>query len=89
MKGKIKPYKNIEPIIYDALLFSQRDIEEAFKAARKAIETAARIYYTDSNNPMELTAMSFEQIMRASLKLDNSEGRSGRSPITNKGGQNG
>lgn len=53
----------------DGALFSINEIEQAFEVANNAIKSAARISYSDCNNPLELTAFSYEQLMRASLGL--------------------
>ena len=77
----------------DKPIYSTKEIEGAFKIARAAMDTIVKIMEQYNNNiGAEATrhaAYSFEQVMRASLRLDDSEGRGGRSPITNKGGQNG
>lgn len=53
----------------DAAWFSINEIEQAFEIANNAIKSAAKISYSNSNNPLELTALSYEQLMRASLGL--------------------
>lgn len=80
----------------DKPIYSINDIEQAFKAARAGIDISESVLISHgvgadfcglkiARNAVE----AFEQVMRASLRLEDSEGRSGRSPITNKGGQNG
>jgi len=61
-------------------IYSIKDIEEAFQAARKGLEISISTLVSHGVKPdycgLEIarqTASAFEQVMRASLRLDNKE----------------
>lgn len=74
-------------------MYSKDDVAAAIEMASNTIKGIAKLLGEAGNtigaNATENAVISYEQILRASLRLDKSEGRGGRSPITNKGGQNG
>lgn len=71
----------------DAAIFSINEVEQAFNAAREATKGIGKVCYGSVKDTVEGAMMMFEQVMRASLGLEvTSEGRGGRSPITNMGG---
>lgn len=74
-------------------IYSKDDVAAAMEMASNTIKGIAKLLKEADNrigaDATENAVFSYEQILRASLRLDDSKGRGGRSPITNKGGQNG
>lgn len=58
-------------------IYSKKDINQALLAAEKAIEGATQVMRSFGNehdaHVMMTAAFSFDQVMRATLRLDNTE----------------
>lgn len=72
-------------------VYTAEEIEEALRIARASTSNIADTLSESGcfrESEINLYPMfSFERTFRASLRLDDSEGRGGRAPITNKGGK--